>query len=100
MIELALAILATWRIAAMLYYEHGPWDVWVRLRNAAALRSSFWDKQLTCFWCCTVWAALLVWPLYVYCTWILVPLALSGAAVLLSGGGRLIWREMTEHGQG
>ena len=98
MIEFIIACLATWRIAAALYYEHGPWDMWVKLRNHAALNSPFWDKQLNCFWCCTGLAALLVLPFYLWFWWPLLPVAFSGAAVLLTQGGRIVWREMTEHG--
>lgn len=96
LIDLALAILATWRIASALYYEHGPGDVFLRLRNWAGLHSPFWYEQLSCFWCCTMWAALVVLPFYLWWTLPLVPLALSGAAVLLSYGGRVIWREMAD----
>lgn len=95
-IRFAVAALATWRIASALYYEYGPWDVFARLRNWAGLNSPFWDKQLACFWCCTVWAALLVLPFYLWWIWPLVPVALSGAAVLLTHGGRVIWREMAD----
>lgn len=96
---LAVAALATWRIAAMLYYDAGPRDCFERLRYRAGVYvepKPFWGKQLGCFWCCTFLAALpcallawLWWPA-------LLPFALSGAAALLSGGGRIIWREMVE----
>lgn len=98
MVEFAVAVLATWRIAAALYYEFGPWDVFLRLRNRAALTSPFWDKQLACFWCCTFWAALIVLPFYLWFWWPLLPMAFSGAAILLASGGRIIWREMTDDG--
>lgn len=91
-----VAILATWRLAAAVYYERGPWDVWLKLRLWAQNHSPFWQGQLSCFWCCTFWAALLLWPLYVWLPWLLVPVALSGAAVLLSCGGRVIWRDMAD----
>jgi len=100
MLEFIAAILATWRIAAALNYEYGPGDVWLKLRNWAAFKSPFWDKQLRCFWCCTFWAALLVLPFYLWFWWPLLPIAFSGAAVLLTQGGRTIWREMTDNGQG
>jgi hypothetical protein len=98
-IEFLIAILATWRIAAALYFEYGPWNMWLRLRQWADDNSPFWSKQLNCFWCCTGIAALLVLPFYLWFLWPLYPVAFSGAAVLLAQGGRIVWREMTEHGQ-
>lgn len=96
---LAVAALATWRIAVMLYFEHGPWDVWDRLRYRAGVYEEpkpFWGKQLSCFWCCTFLAALVCAAIAWLWWYALLPFALSGAASLLSGGGRIIWREMVE----
>lgn len=94
----ALAVLATWRLASSLYYQDGPGDAWLKLRLWAQGRSPFVQKQLSCFWCCCGWAALAVWPAAVWVPGILVPLALSGAAILLTHGGRIIWRDMAEGG--
>lgn len=90
-----LVALATWRVAALFYYDRGPWDVFERLRYKAGVYAEFkpfWGKQLDCFWCVSLWAGLvcgiagfLWWPL-------LLPFALSGAAVLLSYGGRVLWK--------
>ncbi len=66
-----LAALATWRLAAALYFEDGPADVLLRLRLWAQGHSPFVQKQLSCFWCCAGWAALAVWPLYVWLPWLL-----------------------------
>lgn len=96
---LAVMALATWRIACLFYYDKGPWDMFERLRSRAGVYpvpTTFWAKQLDCFWCVTVWAGLfcaLIGWLWWYA---LLPFALSGAAVLLSGGGRIIWRSITE----
>jgi len=98
LINFLAACLATWRIAAALYFEYGPGDVFVRMRNWAALNSPFWDKQLTCFWCCTTLAALVVLPFYLLLPWPLYPVAFSGAAVLLTHGGRIVQKEMQDHG--
>ncbi|RPJ40037.1 MAG: DUF1360 domain-containing protein [Planctomycetaceae bacterium] len=96
---LAVCVLATWRLAALFYFDAGPWDGFERLRYRAGVYAEprpFWGKLLGCFWCLTLWSGLLCgiagflwWP-------VLLPLALSGAAVLLSGGGRTIWRSMVE----
>ena len=98
MIEFVAAILATWAIAAMFYFEYGPWDCFAKLRNWAALNSEFWHSQLECFWCCTRWAALLAFLLYLVAPILLYPLAFSGAAVLLTHGGRIVQKEMLDHG--
>jgi len=98
LIDFLAACLATWRIAAAVYYEYGPGDVFRGLRDWADEYSPFWSKQLNCFWCCTLWAALLVLPFWLWFPWPLYPLAFSGAAVLLSSGGRILWREISEHG--
>jgi hypothetical protein len=78
-----IATLFTWRLTHLLYAEDGPWDLGLRLRQAA------WDKGvghlLDCFYCLSLWIGLpaallarsdtvsflLVWP------------AVSGAAILL-----------------
>lgn len=95
-LQFVVAALATWRISASLYY--GKEFSWLRYRLTAETDTDdvplkFWGRQIECFWCVSFWVALPVtavafvwWP-------VLVPFALSGAAVLLSGGGRTIWRE-------
>jgi hypothetical protein len=104
MINLALAILATWRLAELLYFEddYGPFNVAAMLRkwlDRLSAKSRFWmlvNSELHCFWCCAFWAALPVTAIVAQ-DWrevILLPFALSGAAILLSGGGRIIWRKM------
>ena len=93
LISLVVAILATWRLAAWLFYDKG----------AIAWRSFLcrWEwaaGQVGCFWCVSFWVAWpvgLVWWLW---WWALIPFALSGAAILLSGGGRVIWREVVDSG--
>lgn len=99
-VQAAVMVLATWRIAVMFYMEAGPWDVFERLRFKAGvyleIKTSFWGKQLDCFWCVSLWSGLactvlglLWWPM-------LLPAALSGAAMLLSYGGRIVWHEQSQ----
>jgi hypothetical protein len=80
---LVVGALAVWRLTHLLADEDGPWDLVLRLRQAAG--SSFWGHLMDCFNCVSVWVALpfafglaggwrkglLLWP------------ALSGAAILL-----------------
>ena len=98
-VKLAVAVLAAWRLAAMLWYEHGPGMCWDRLRGWVARRGAFWADQVECFWCVSLWAALLVLGVAWLWWWALLPLALSGAVLLLSGGGRIIWHEIVNGGE-
>jgi hypothetical protein len=98
-VALVVMALATWRIAALFFFDSGPWDVFERLRYLAGVYKDpqpFWGKQLSCLWCCSLWSGLFCgicgiiwWP-------ILLPFALSGAAMALSSGGRMLWHKMNE----
>lgn len=83
-----LAALATWRLAALLAHDDGPWDATLRLRRA--LGDGQFGRMLDCFRCVSLWvAAPLAFavgrsPL----EWLLAWLALSGAACLLDRLGR------------
>lgn len=98
LIDFLAGCLATWAIASLLYFEFGPADVFLKLRNYAALRSPFWDAQFTCFWCCTRIGAVVAFVLYLIAPILLYPLAFSGAAILLTHGGRIIQKEMQDNG--
>jgi hypothetical protein len=50
-----LAILAVWRVTHLLNAEDGPWDLSVRLRQAAG--DGFWGQLLDCFACLSLWVA-------------------------------------------
>jgi hypothetical protein len=50
-----LGLLTVWRITHPLNAEDGPWEVAVRLRQAAG--SGFWGKLLDCFYCLSLWVA-------------------------------------------
>lgn len=78
--------LAAWRVTSLLVHEDGPFLVFARLREAAGVdwqEPTFFGKLLGCFWCTSVWVAtavalLATTPVW----WLLVPFALSGAAIL------------------
>lgn len=94
LIRLIVAALATWRMAAWLWYEHGG-----ECARAWLCRWPWAARQVECFWCVTFWMGLLA-AFVAWLWWVaLIPLALSGAAILLSGGGRVIWREMVDDGK-
>ena len=87
-LRLILAVLATWRVAHLLASEDGPADVIVRFR--ALLGQSLAGKLMDCFNCLSLWIAA---PAAVFVTrqlidWLLVWVAVSGAACLLQRLGR------------
>ncbi len=76
MIAFLIGILATWRIARLLFWERGPYAVFKRLRDHFGVveyqtPDGSWErdmdqtpteigKGLCCFWCTAVWSALAV----------------------------------------
>lgn len=84
----ALAVLATWRVTHLLAAEDGPGDIVVRFR--ALLGQSFAGRLMDCFYCLSIWIAA---PAALFVTrywleWIMVWLAISGAACLLERLGQ------------
>ena len=83
-----LAALAVWRVTHLLASEDGPGDLVFRLR--ARLGSGFFGKLMDCFYCLSFWVAA---PFAFAVTrqlaaWLLVWIALSGAACLLERATR------------
>ena len=80
LLELILLSLAVWRITALFVYDDGPWDVFVRLRDAIG-------GPLTCFWCTSVWVGFLASSLFWWrvegMQWVMWGWALSGMAILI-----------------
>ena len=82
-IRFVLAVLATWRITHLLASEDGPADLIVRFR--VRLGHGFAGKLMDCFECLSLWIAA---PVALFVSrkpldWLLIWLALSGAACLL-----------------
>lgn len=67
LISLLLASLATWRVSYMLVNEAGPWNVFVKLRELMGIEHDEWgtpvvwpsNTVLGCFWCTSVWVAVI-----------------------------------------
>lgn len=66
-LQFLVAILATWRVTSLLSREHGPADIFDRLRLATGAQyeaghgnwvsTTFLGKMITCFYCCSIWVA-------------------------------------------
>jgi hypothetical protein len=87
-LNVALAILATWRVTHLLAEEDGPFDSMLRLR--AKLGTSQAGRMMDCFQCLSLWIAAPFTFVVTRATWMWIPvwLALSGAACLLERLGR------------
>lgn len=97
MIYLFLA-LATWRTAAMLVKEDGPFFIFYRLRVRAGLMydqnhevlllvpDTFFAQLLSCVWCATMWTGIGWTLLYILspdiALYISLPFALSAVGIL------------------
>ena len=81
--ELALGVLAAWRVTHLLHAEHGPCGLLARVR-AAATRLGL-GEAFSCFYCLSVWTAAPI-AVLVAPTWrlrALAWLALSAGSILL-----------------
>jgi len=98
--RIAVGILATWCLSALLYYWNG-FD-WLRCRagvyevDELDCPLSFCGRLLHCFWCVALVVSVPVWALAYFIPWALYPLACAGGAMLLSKGGRIIWAVMQD----
>lgn len=85
--DFLIATLATWRLAALLTREDGPYDIFARLRARAA---GMVGRALGCLQCTSLWVALPLtgfvapWSARSPVLW----LALSGGACLLDRATR------------
>lgn len=85
--RLLLAILATWRLARLIAKEDGPFDIIVRLRQAAG--QGVLGALMDCPYCLSVWLAapfacmVATRPDIAPAAWCLAWLAISGGACCL-----------------
>ena len=81
--EFLLGALATWRVAALLVQEDGPYNLITHLRRATA--NTGMGQALRCFYCTSLWVAApaAFWLTGATPRWVIMWLALSGAASLL-----------------
>jgi hypothetical protein len=88
MLRFVLAVLATWRVTHLLANEDGPADIIFRFRRL--LGQSLAGSLMDCFNCLSLWIAA---PAALFVTrepldWLMIWLALSGAACLLERLGK------------
>jgi len=84
--HLVLGVLCVWRVTHLLQAEDGPWDVVVRLRQAAG--NGWLGRLMDCFYCLSLWVAI-PFACVIGQTageGILMWLAFSGGAILLERG--------------
>lgn len=93
--DVLIAVLATWRLAALLCYE----DMFEWLRQKAQV--DFTDLKtgrpitrmgriLSCFWCCTLVASpFVVVAMVLNLRWVVIVLAASGGSIILQHWTRI-----------
>ena len=86
--------LATWRIASLLTYEDGPFEILERLRLMLGVKHTDYGRYsnnelargILCLWCNSVWVGglftLWYW-LHHSAVWVALPFALSAVAILI-----------------
>lgn len=106
MLELVVGSLATWCISTLIYAwkgldglrkaagVYGPYKTTVNhaVEAEELVPVHFAGRLLDCYWCvCLVIGAVLT-PVALLEWRVLMPFAMAGAAMLLSHGGRTVWR--------
>lgn len=77
LVEVCLIGLAAWRVSALVSYERGPFDVFLRFRRRLgfahgdngepiAWPETLLAKLISCPWCIGIWAAAGFWAIWEY----------------------------------
>jgi len=97
-LDLAVLLLTTWRVSAMLSYEAGPWDLFLRLRATLGIEHDadgavtgfpmrLLPRLFSCVWCLSIWVgaifAVSYWLAPDICRWLALPFALSAGAIIV-----------------
>jgi hypothetical protein len=84
--RLAIAVLATWRLAHLIAREDGPFDIIVRLRLRAG--DSVFGRLMDCPYCLSIWIAIPFAFMLSHglVAWLAAWLAISGGASLCERG--------------
>lgn len=90
--EILIFALATWRMTSLLVSEEGPENILDQFRYKIGIRydevgetygENWFAEAFCCFWCASVWIAFFLLPFYLISPYILLPLAMSGGAILI-----------------
>jgi hypothetical protein len=86
-IEQAIIIgLAAWRLAHLLIFENGPFDVLEKVRQFVGIKpgpiEGFLPQLFSCMMCMTVWMSLLCYLLYVLEPMTVIMIAAMAVALL------------------
>jgi hypothetical protein len=92
LLKFLIGCLATWRLAALLISDYGPFDVFEKLRKRLGVYfqdeygrpNSLLGKLFSCMWCMSIWSGTLATlicmsPLW----WLMVPFAFSAVAIVI-----------------
>ncbi len=93
-IEFAIMALATWRVAFLLVYEGGPFGIIRYIRQWLGIdhgpdgqplpyEGGGFGGLFACIWCMAFWHAIMVLVIWVYAPYVVVGLALWGAASII-----------------
>lgn len=78
---LLVAALSCWRITSLLIREDGPFDIFMHIRTLTG-RIRGLEALTTCVWCLSFWIGAAVSAVaFTTYWWLLMPFALSAAAV-------------------
>ena len=90
--KLLIGALATWRLAALLVTDDGPFDVFENIRKCVGVYYtdeigrplSVLGKLFSCMWCMSIWSGALA---ALICStewwWLLIPFAFSTVAIVI-----------------
>jgi Protein of unknown function (DUF1360) len=90
--DIVIASFGVWRLAHMLKYEAGPWDMFIRIREK--LGNGILGKLMDCVWCSSVWLAIIFFVPGIKI--LVIVLAISALAIFLELAHGLMLR--TEYG--
>ena len=93
-LHLVVLALATWRLSSLISAEEGPYNIFGRFRIMIGIHyigngvdaETELGKLFSCTWCLSIWIgaiASVAYVIYEPIVWIVMPLALSAAAIIV-----------------
>lgn len=94
--DILVLAFATYRLSLLFTLENGPFDMFLALRRFVGLqeleeevyiiKSNIFSEVLACFYCTSVWIAILSFVIYVYVPksiMFFIPLSIAGLTILV-----------------